>query len=477
MLALLAACALAFPQDPAAPGDLVELRGIVLSLADDAALASRASVAGTMDYLYDHGVDVVFPVAWHDGAPMWPSVVAEKACGVEVDPKFVDPKFKSRDVLTEILVEAHRAGMEAVPIVDLMTICAAKDAAAKDAGSKGTPKDKPAALPDALDPKSQAFMLELLTDMVRIHEVDGLAFDAHGLARNAKLDDKGIAALGDWFQTLRAEIAKIDPAIRFVLVDGGAAQAPWMERGLFDLAVPRVAARDLDAWKKKVGALVAEPWCAKDPSHCAPLFAIEDGTWHAGTDFVIKALEHDRAVKLGGEVLSSLASLRAEEGKLGDELESGPYYGVAMLPWRKGEAWRTRTDAVPPKAGEGTWQWRVDSSGVPVLELAGGQKGDASWTLHSLEKGTYDLFVWIAPDADASKHMLFRTALLSTGSGAKVIDGTIERNKGWVYMGTVPMGRREAREVLRIDADEKDAAKVAVAGPLVGILSRRARTR
>src|SRR4051812_9900852 len=100
MLVLLAAAALFSCQDPAASGDLVELRGIVLSSADGLALASRASVAGTMDYLYDHGVDVVFPVAWHDGAPMWPSVVAGKACGVEVDPKFFDPKFKSRDVLT-----------------------------------------------------------------------------------------------------------------------------------------------------------------------------------------------------------------------------------------------------------------------------------------------------------------------------------------------------------------------------------------
>ena len=42
-----------------------------------------------------------------------------------------DPKFKSRDVLTEIVVEAHRAGIEAVPIVDLVTVCAHKDVAAK----------------------------------------------------------------------------------------------------------------------------------------------------------------------------------------------------------------------------------------------------------------------------------------------------------------------------------------------------------
>ncbi len=473
MLALLAAVLLFSCQDPAPSVDLVELRGVELSSADDLALATRASVAGTMDYLYDHGVNVVFPVAWHDGSPLWPSVVSEKACGVEVDPKFVDPKFRSRDVLTEIVVEGHRAGIETVPIVDLVTVCKPAEAPKKD----GAAKDKPAPLPDALDAKNQAFMTELLTDMVRIHEVDGIAFDAHGLTRNAKLDDKGITALGDWIQTLHAEIAKIDPAIKFVLVDGGAAQAPWMERGLFDLAMPRISAHDIGAWKKKVSALVAEPWCTKDPSRLAPLFVVDDGGWQASVEFVLAALAHDRSVKASGEVLSSFALLRAEDDKLGYELEAGPYYGVAMMPWRKGEAWRTHTDAVPPKAGEGTWEWRVDSSGVPVLELAGGGKGDASWTLHSLEKGTYDLFVWIAPDSDASKHMLFRTALLSTGAGAKVIDGTIQRNKGWVYMGTVPMGRREAREVLRIDADEKDAAKVSVAGPLVGILSRRARQK
>jgi hypothetical protein len=461
MLDLLIAAALLCPQDPPEDGDLVQLRGVMLTAADETALASRASVAGTMDFLYDHGFDVVFPVVWREGTPLWPSVVAEKECGVAVDPKFADPKFKSRDVLTEIVVEAHRVGIEAVPIVDIPTACA--------------PKDK-AAPADPLDPKAQAFMTELLTDLVRIHEVDGLAFDAHGFAQK-KMDDKSVAALGDWFQTLRAAIDKIDPAVRFVLVDGGAAQSPWMERGLFDVAMPRVKARDAAAWKKQIDACVAQPWCAKDTSKLSPLLVTEDGAWHADVELVLAAIAHDRSVKVPGEVLSSLTLLKADDAKLGEELQREPYYGVATVPWRKGVAWRSHTDAVPPKAGEGSWEWRTDSSGVPVLELAGGQKGDASWTLHSLEKGSYDLFVWIAPDSEVGKRMLFRTSLAGTGTPARVIDGTLLRNKGWVYMGTVPMGRREQREVLRLDADESDASKVTVAGPMVAILSRRARPR
>jgi hypothetical protein len=207
------------------------------------------------------------------------------------------------------------------------------------------------------------------------------------------------------------------------------------------------------------------------------LFVTEDGGWRASPEFVLAAIAHSRASKVKGEILSSFALLKADEDKLADELQREPWYGVAQVPWRKGVAWREHTDAIAPKAGQGQWEWRNDACGVAVLELGGKQKGDASWTLHALEKGNYDLFVWIAPDADVGKKVIYTTSFSGTGTPPRAVDPTLERNKGWVYMATVPMGRRETREVLRLLGDETDATKVTSAGPMVAILSRRPRAR
>lgn len=459
MLTALCSVLLCAFQDPAVTEDLAEMRAVFLGAGDDESLSRAARIAASMDFLYDHGFNAVFPLAWRETGPLWPCAAAKTAGGIEVDPKFVDPKFKSRDVLTEIVIEGHRAGIEVVPVIDL--VCAPK---------KGT---NPLS---ALDPQAQSFTREVVLELAQYHEVDGIAFDAHALALWTKLDAKGLSALGDFVTTLRTEVDKIDPSIRFVLVDGGAAQAAWMERGLFDVAVPKSTAKDPAAWSKGLTALVAEPWCAKDPSICVPFFELGRDKTAASTEFVLAAVANDRAQHVKGELFSSLWALQKDEAKLAGELAKEPYYGVALVPWRKGVAWRTKSDAIQPKAGEGQWEWQEDATGVRVLQIWNTQKGDASWTLRVVEKGNYDLYTWIPPDADVGPRAAY-TVAERDAVRTRVVDPTQPKFKGWIFVGTVAMDRRESREVLKLDAEGKDPTKVTVAGPMVAVLARRPHSR
>jgi hypothetical protein len=53
------------------------------------------------------------------------------------------------------------------------------------------------------------------------------------------------------------------------------------------------------------------------------------------------------------------------------------------------------------------------------------------------------------------------------------IDPTRPNNQGWVYLGTVSMGRRATQEVARLMSNEGEPTKRTFAGPLVAIQTRR----
>jgi hypothetical protein len=429
MLSLLLVSLLAL-QEPAASEDLAEFRGVVLSPDDGDLFTTRAKLAEAVDFLYDAGANVVFPIAWSKEGPLWPSAAAKAAGLPEVDPRVVDPRFKSRDALHELIVEAHRAGLEVVPMLDLTDPKVAK--------------------------QETALVIELATYLA----IDGIAIEA----------GKGEpATLGARFAALKSALGKIDAGVKLVVVGGTDSlkgSRDWLTSGACDLCMPRIAARDADAWKKGVDAIAS----GKDASRTAPLFVIADGAWRAKPEFALAALAHDRTNGRKGEILAPFSALRTDD--LSSELQREPWYGLALLPWRDGVAWRAHSDTFTPNAGEGQWAWRTDASGVPVLELGGNQAGSVTWTIHAGEKGDYDVFVWIPHDADVGKRAAVQVSTPS-GKRSTVIDFTLAKNRGWVYVGTVPMQRREKREALRMEAEEKDPTKLNVAGPAVAILQRR----
>jgi len=93
-----------------AGGRSVELRGVWLTNVDSRVLDSRAAIAEAMEFLAAHHFNIVFPVVWNKAATTYPSRVVREAIGVEID-----PRYRGRDPLAEVVEEAHRRRIAVVP--------------------------------------------------------------------------------------------------------------------------------------------------------------------------------------------------------------------------------------------------------------------------------------------------------------------------------------------------------------------------
>jgi hypothetical protein len=94
-----------------------ELHGVWLSVDDRDVLSSRAKIAGAMEFLLDAGANVVFVPAWAGGVSFFQSTTLKDLLGLEAG---------GRDVLEEVLFEAHRVGLEVIPWFEPGIPCASE---------------------------------------------------------------------------------------------------------------------------------------------------------------------------------------------------------------------------------------------------------------------------------------------------------------------------------------------------------------
>ncbi|HLO49003.1 MAG TPA: family 10 glycosylhydrolase, partial [Kamptonema sp.] len=88
----------------------MEIRGIWIPNTDCKVLGSRLRIAEAVDFLARTGFNVIFPVVWSKGFTVYPSQVMREKFGVEID-----TRYKGRDPLGEIIVEAKRVGIKVIP--------------------------------------------------------------------------------------------------------------------------------------------------------------------------------------------------------------------------------------------------------------------------------------------------------------------------------------------------------------------------
>jgi hypothetical protein len=481
LVSLLALLPLLAPaQDAASTDEPVEVRAAWIS-ADDDVMTSQAKIAETMDWLHDHGFNVVLATAWSRGLSTWPSHALEVAKATSID-----PRFGARDPWRELTMEAHRAGIEIIAVFEGGMACADKgpgrsladklpEMFERDASKKPLAKNGRIAF-DASSSAASDFVIGLASELVREHEIDGVAFeDGFPSIDPAKASDaKKVEAIVAQMEKARAELKKIDPTMitAFIERDCGPALLAAAANGAHELVIARVEADGLEAWKKKLDAVATADWAAKNRTRVVPRIVLERAGKPLAADEVLAAMTYARSKELKGEVLAPFAALRAEKEALGEAIEQKPYYAFATLPWRHGATWRPPAKPVAPVAGEGTWTWRTDASGIAVLETPGGSPGDAAWSLRTDEKGNYELWVWMPSDVPHGDRAVYSVAM-PEGVRSAVTNPSRPAHQGWVALGGVKMKMKEERSVLKLKAGEADPAKVVSAGPMIALIRRR----
>ncbi|MBK8979438.1 MAG: family 10 glycosylhydrolase [Planctomycetes bacterium] len=373
------------------------LRGVWIPLTDCRALTSPAATAAAMQRLDELGVNVVFPVVWTRGFPLWPSDAFE-----DVAEQRILPGFEGRDPLRDVVVEAHLRGIEVVPWFEYGFAAGHRNAPGVllDVHPEWAALDDAGAVFEkngfrwscAHNPEVRALLRELVLEVVRSYDVDGVQGDdrlpalpadarpsplgereLHRFARQrGRSIDLRLRAehLTEWLAELRATVRAEAPELRFAMApsihdwalrnylqDGPA----WVARGLTDAIVPQTYRRDLDALLDVLDR-AAEDYPVRGAQILAPGLLIQSGSFVAHPDLVVAALERIRELDLGGEVLFHAEPLLDADSPLADALLRGPWRERAVLPWHA-TGWRPRGVEPEATAVDGGFRYGLPAPG------------------------------------------------------------------------------------------------------------------
>ncbi|WP_066424602.1 glycoside hydrolase family 10 protein [Anabaena sp. 4-3] len=189
VLSVVATVMLSFPvnaQITANPSLASELRGVWLTNIDSDVLFERDRLKKALQKLDALNFNTVYPAVWNWGYTLYPSKVAARVIGKSLDPT---PGLQGRDMLKEIVTEGHKQGLTVIPWFEFGFMAPADSLLAKR---------RPQWLTNRYDgtrivkegthdrvwlspfrPDVQRFIQDLIVEIVKNYDVDGIQFDDH----------------------------------------------------------------------------------------------------------------------------------------------------------------------------------------------------------------------------------------------------------------------------------------------------------
>jgi uncharacterized lipoprotein YddW (UPF0748 family) len=163
-----------------------ELRGVWLTNIDSNVLFERDRLKNSLQRLDELNFNTVYPAVWNWGYTLYPSKVAGKVIGRSLDPT---PGLQGRDMLKEIVTEGHKKGLTVIPWFEFGFMAPADSLLAKNrpqwltSRSDGTKIIKEGTHNrvwlSPFRPDVQQFIQDLIIEIVRNYDIDGIQFDDH----------------------------------------------------------------------------------------------------------------------------------------------------------------------------------------------------------------------------------------------------------------------------------------------------------
>ncbi|MDF5714178.1 MAG: family 10 glycosylhydrolase [Rhizonema sp. NSF051] len=348
-------------------------RGIWLTTTDSQVLHSQQSIAEAMEFLAETGFNVVFPVVWNRAATLYPSQVMRQIFGVQINPQFV-----GRDPLAEVVTEARRFGLKVIPWFEYgfassynlnggLLVAKKPEWAASDRNGNLLKKNGFEWL-NALNTDVQDFLLNLILEVVKNYDVDGIQGDdrlpalpceggydqgtveyyRQQFGKNPPQNPKDrqwlqwrADILTDFLARLYQEVKAVNPnaivSMAPSIWDWGYKEylqdsPTWLERGLVDIIHPQIYRRDFKSYKGIVDKLVNEQFTDASLLKLAPGILMQVGSYRISSDELLQAIEYNRTCGIPGEVFFFYEGLRKDNNALGQVLRKGPYAQSASFP-------------------------------------------------------------------------------------------------------------------------------------------------
>ncbi len=177
------------PESPPTPPFSNEIRGIWLTNVDSDVLFSTQRLERAIGRLKRLNFNTVYPTVWNGGYTLYPSKVAQKYFGIEVDPL---PDFRDRDMLAEAIKFGHEQNLAVIPWFEYGLMTEEKSAIAlkhpewitkRQDGSEvflyGENDEHRLVWLNPAHPEVQKFLTELIVEVVKKYDIDGIQLDDH----------------------------------------------------------------------------------------------------------------------------------------------------------------------------------------------------------------------------------------------------------------------------------------------------------
>ncbi|AUT03500.1 hypothetical protein CLI64_25560 [Nostoc sp. CENA543] len=351
----------------------MEIRGVWLTTTDSQVLRSRQNIAEAMDFLATTGFNVVFPVVWNQAVTLYPSQTMRQTFGLEIDPLSV-----GRDPLLEVVTEARRVGLKVIPWFEYgfassynlnggLLLQQKPEWAARDSQGNLLKKNGFEWL-NALNPDVQAFLMNLVLEVVNNYDVDGIqgddrfpalpcegGYDADTIARYRQefhrqppLNPKDrhwlqwrADILTTFWARLYQQVKAVNPnllvsiapnihdwAFREYLQD----TPTWLNQGIVDIIHPQIYRRDFPSYRAIANKLVKEQFTAATLPKLAPGILLKLGTYCISPQYLVQTIEYNRQIGIKGEVCFFYEGLRENNHTLARVLQNHLYAKSAAFP-------------------------------------------------------------------------------------------------------------------------------------------------
>ena len=354
----------------------MEIRGVWITNTDSKVLYSRETIAEAMQFLAETGFNVVFPVVWNKGVTLYRSPIMSQQFGVEID--FYVSRGQGRDPLRELIEEAHNVGLKVIPWFEYGFACSYQ----QNGGRILSKKPHWAAINaqgtllvkngfewmNAFDTEVQNFVIDLVLEVVKNYDVDGIQGDDRmpALPSEGGYDSKTVERyiqqhgcrppiyhkderwlqwradiLTDFLARLYREAKAIKPHLkvsmapspyRWGLNEYLQDYIAWIDKNLVDMIHPQLYRRNFWGYKGLVDQLVDTQFKNSQLSKLSPGILLKIGSYRIGEDELLKAIEYNRHRGVKGEVFFFYEGLRENNSALGNVLRCGPY-SKRVAPW------------------------------------------------------------------------------------------------------------------------------------------------
>ncbi|WP_392535374.1 glycoside hydrolase family 10 protein [Nostoc sp. C117] len=162
-----------------------EIRGVWMTSNDFDTLKNRVKVQDAMSQLRRLNFNTIYPVVWNSGYVMYPSAFAQRA-GIQ---PFVYRGADGHDILADLINQAHRKGLLAIPWFEFGFMAPPTSELAlnypdwftqkRDGSQTSISAAGEVMWLNPFHPKVQQFITNLVLEIVTQYDVDGIQFDDH----------------------------------------------------------------------------------------------------------------------------------------------------------------------------------------------------------------------------------------------------------------------------------------------------------